>query len=88
MRTRREYLAAFATLLGTTVAGCTGESMSEAEARDILDDETDIGQMSNDGDNITRAIDREAGVVLYLTGVGLDYGGGLTAVPIDETDLA
>jgi len=87
MRTRREYLAAFATILGTSVAGCSGDRMSEDEANDVLDDVQSIGRIPNNGDEVTRAIDREAGVVLYLAGIGANYGGGLTAVPIDETPL-
>lgn len=87
MRSRRTYLQAFATILGVTIAGCTGENMSEEDANDVLDDVTEVGRIPNDGNGVTRAVDTEAGVVLYLSGIGAHYGGGLTAVPLEDTDL-
>lgn len=86
MPTRREYLAAAVTLTGTTLAGCTGETMSEDEANEVLDDATVIGELRN-GFDVVRAIDRDAGIVLYMAGIGYDSGGGLTSVPIEDTDL-
>lgn len=87
MRTRREYLAAFATILGSVVAGCTGETMSQDEAESTLEDVTVVGGVPDTSAYIVRGIDSEAGVVLYTAGMGVNHGGGLTAIPIDETDL-
>lgn len=41
------------------------------------------------GDNTKRVIDEEAGVVIYAVadGQGNGHGYGLTAIPIEKTDL-
>lgn len=86
MPTRREYLAAFATLIGTSIAGCAND-VPESEARNMLDDVHRVGEM--DDNDVHRGVDRDAGVVLYLTGtrIGDGHQGSLTAVPIENTNL-
>jgi hypothetical protein len=41
------------------------------------------------GDNAKRVVDEEAGVIIYAVadGQGNGHGYGLTAIPIEETDL-
>jgi hypothetical protein len=50
-----------------------------------LTDVKRLGTTNIDGPGVTRFIDREAGVVLYDSWKGA--GGGVTAIPISETDL-
>lgn len=82
--TKRKYLKAMAALSSVSLGGCVkeGEKMSEDEAEDLLD-EVVVGDMG--GLKTVRAIDREAGVVLYncIT----SQGNGFSALPIEQTDL-
>jgi hypothetical protein len=91
MPTRRAYCSAFAVLLGGPVAGCTGEEMTDEEAHTMLEDITHVGDISDPESTgetqLYRAIDRDAGVVLYVEMTPQHGGGGVTAVPIDETAL-
>jgi len=69
---RRAYL----TLLLTALAGCVASEGYDMEYENL----GDAG-----GFDVLRTIDREAGMVIYLSG-GV-YAGGMACVPIEETDL-
>jgi hypothetical protein len=50
---------------------------------------TDVKRLDEEGiggPSVTRFIDREAGVVLYDSSMG--SGGGVTAIPLSETNFA
>lgn len=81
---KRTFLTALGSALVAVTAGCaekTGEeAMSELTDVKNLDGKNGINEVE-----ATRFIDREAGVVLYSAWRGA--GGGVTAVPISETNL-
>ncbi len=68
----------------TVGAGCASDSGEDIMAE--LDNVTQLKEGGFGGETVTRFVDREAGVVMYQTAIN-GYGGGLTAVPISETDL-
>lgn len=82
---KREFLTALGTAFLTIGAGCSADTTEE----DIMSELTDVEKVKSKGltgPDATRFIDRGAGVVLYQTTVG-GYGAGLTAIPIEDTDL-
>lgn len=89
---RRRYLSALAALLGTSVAGCATQgdpSMTQDEAEQQFDD---VQEFEDFGayDSAVRAVDKEAGVVIYAATNASHHAGqgmGLSCIPLDDTDL-
>lgn len=80
----RTFLTALGTAMLTISAGCA----SDADEEDIMSELTDVTKLKENefgGPNVTRFVDREAGVVLYESWDGA--GEGVTAIPLSETDL-
>lgn len=87
---RRDYLGALATLLGVPLAGCHSEiHMTEDEAQQQFDDVQEFENFG-DYDQAVRAIDEEAGVVIYAVSRRSSHAGkgmGMTSVPLEDTTL-
>jgi len=77
---RRQFAIAVASLSITSVAGC-------AEQPQNMNEETlsNVTVLSGGGKEVYRYIDHEAGIVLYADETA--NLGGLTAVPIEDTNL-
>lgn len=77
---RREYI----TVLGAVVSGCV--SKEGVENMTELSNITEMGELG--GNDVTRAVDEEAGVVIYLSHTNdMRSGSGITTIPIEDTAL-
>lgn len=82
---RRTFLTAVGSAVLITSAGCT-EDTSQKEIMSELTDVKKLYSKGIGGPDVTRFIDREAGVVLYNSWSGA--AGGVTAIPLSETNFA
>lgn len=78
---RREFVAAVASLSITSIAGCADQpqNMSQEEI-----EWTELTYDDKSGSPFYRAVDREAGVVIYAN----EWAeAGFEIIPIEQTDL-
>lgn len=95
---KRITLAVFALVLLAGLAGClSGGDTGSSQATDTsVETETEVfGEIikSNDGGEVHRFVDREAGTVCYIfdeegaIGSGAGWQSGISCVPIEHTTL-
>ncbi|UBF19628.1 hypothetical protein HRTV-10_gp44 [Halorubrum tailed virus 10] len=79
----RKILLALAVVSTIALAGCVAEQPEESPIKADASDATEVYE--DNQKSVDRFIDREAGVVCYAS-VAYD-GGGLSCVPISETNF-
>ena len=90
---KRTTLAVIAVVLLAGLAGCIGGGDSGPEPSENTDASTQgeiVYENPPEGDGVIRFVDSEAGVVCYVfaRGDGYDGQGGLSCVPIEDTNFA
>lgn len=87
----KKLLAVVAVVLLAGLAGCTGGGDAPEPDRntDATGDGTIVYEGVDTSNEVTRFVDREAGVVCYYFAYPDGYAGqgGLSCVPLNETEL-
>jgi len=76
---RRQFVASVSSLTITSIVGCADQPQNMTEQ------EIEWTELSDGHREMYRAIDREAGVVIYADST--INAGGMGVVPVEDTDL-